>query len=71
MSHADTAFGALGSQQSNLPAGLKELPVTIKEGNRTFEQLPATLADLTKLVNASKPAAPLLSTVRVQAARRS
>jgi phospholipid/cholesterol/gamma-HCH transport system substrate-binding protein len=58
--HADTALGALASQQSNLTAGVKELPVTFKEGNRTFEQLPATLADLTKLVDAAKPGAPLL-----------
>lgn len=55
VSHADTTFAALGSQQSNLAAGLKELPVTFKQGNRTFEQLPATLADLTKLVDVSKP----------------
>jgi phospholipid/cholesterol/gamma-HCH transport system substrate-binding protein len=55
VSHADTAFGAIGAQQSNLAAGLKQLPVTFKQGNRTFETLPATLADLTKLVNVSKP----------------
>jgi phospholipid/cholesterol/gamma-HCH transport system substrate-binding protein len=54
VSHADTTFAALGSQQSNLAAGVKELPVTFREGNRTFEQLPATLADLTKLVDVSK-----------------
>ncbi len=40
---------------------MKALPVTFREGNRTFETLPATLADLTKLVDATKPAAPLLS----------
>ncbi|MGA9315135.1 MAG: MlaD family protein [Solirubrobacteraceae bacterium] len=61
VSHADTAFGAIASQQSNLTAGLKALPPTFREGNRTFETLPATLADLTKLVDATKPAAPLLS----------
>jgi phospholipid/cholesterol/gamma-HCH transport system substrate-binding protein len=54
ISHADTAFGALASQQSNLTAGLKALPVTFKEGNRAFEELPPTLADLTKLVNVNK-----------------
>jgi phospholipid/cholesterol/gamma-HCH transport system substrate-binding protein len=54
VSHANTAFGAIGAQQANLAAGLKELPVTLKEGNRTFQTLPATLADLTKLVNVSK-----------------
>ena len=60
VSHADTALGAIGLHQSDLATGLKELPVALKEGNRTFEQLPATLADLTKLVDVSKPAAPLL-----------
>ncbi|HTB49653.1 MAG TPA: MlaD family protein [Solirubrobacteraceae bacterium] len=60
ISHADTAFGAIGSQQANLTAGLKALPATFKQGNRAFETLPATLADLTKLVDVSKPAAPLL-----------
>lgn len=52
--HADTAFGAIASQQSNLAAGLKELPATFRAGNRTFEELPATLADLTKLVDVAK-----------------
>jgi phospholipid/cholesterol/gamma-HCH transport system substrate-binding protein len=52
--HADTAFGALASEQSNLATGLKALPATFREGNRTFEELPPTLADLTKLVNVSK-----------------
>jgi phospholipid/cholesterol/gamma-HCH transport system substrate-binding protein len=61
ISHADTTFAAIGSQQSNLAAGLKELPATLREGNHTFETLPATLADLTKLVDVSKPVAPQLS----------
>ena len=60
VSHADTTFAAIGSQQKDLTAGLKALPVTFRQGNRTFETLPATLADLTKLVDASKPAAPVL-----------
>jgi phospholipid/cholesterol/gamma-HCH transport system substrate-binding protein len=60
VSHADTSFAAIGSQQANLTAGLKALPSTFKQGNRTFETLPTTLADLTKLVDASKPGAPLL-----------
>jgi phospholipid/cholesterol/gamma-HCH transport system substrate-binding protein len=54
VSHANTAFGAIGLHQADLTAGLKALPVTFREGNRTFEALPATLADLTKLVNVSK-----------------
>jgi phospholipid/cholesterol/gamma-HCH transport system substrate-binding protein len=55
--HSNTAFAALGSQASNLTAGLKELPKTLREGNHTFQTLPATLADLTKLVDVTKPAA--------------
>jgi phospholipid/cholesterol/gamma-HCH transport system substrate-binding protein len=54
ISHANTTFTALGAQQSNLASGLKALPATLRQGNRTFEVLPATLADLTKLVNVSK-----------------
>ena len=54
VSNADTAFGAIGSQQASLAAGLKALPGTLKEGNRTFEELPATLGDLRKLVDVSK-----------------
>lgn len=60
ISHADTAFDAIGSEQTNLTAGLKALPVTFREGNHFFNELPATLADLTKLVDVSKPAAPTL-----------
>lgn len=54
VSNADTALGAIGSQSENLTAGLKQLPVTLKEGNRTFAELPATLADLRKLIDVSK-----------------
>jgi phospholipid/cholesterol/gamma-HCH transport system substrate-binding protein len=61
ISHADTTFGALGSEQANLAAGLKALPGTLKEGNRTFEELPATLGDLRKLVDVSKPATKTLA----------
>jgi phospholipid/cholesterol/gamma-HCH transport system substrate-binding protein len=68
ISHADTTFGAIGSEQANLASGLKALPATLKEGNRTFETLPATLADLTKLVDVSKPdtktLAPFLAKLR-------
>ncbi len=68
VSNADTALGAIGSRQASLAAGLKELPVTLKEGNRTFEELPATLSDLRKLIDASKPGtkelAPFFSKLR-------
>jgi phospholipid/cholesterol/gamma-HCH transport system substrate-binding protein len=52
--HANTTFAAVGSHQASLAAGLKALPTTLREGNRTFQTLPATLADLTKLVNVTK-----------------
>jgi phospholipid/cholesterol/gamma-HCH transport system substrate-binding protein len=55
VSHGNTALSAIGSEQSSLAAGLKALPATLREGNHTFETLPATLADLTKLVDVSKP----------------
>jgi phospholipid/cholesterol/gamma-HCH transport system substrate-binding protein len=53
--NADTTFQALGSEQANLARGVAELPVTLKHGNRTFAELPSTLAALEKLVNVSKP----------------
>jgi phospholipid/cholesterol/gamma-HCH transport system substrate-binding protein len=60
ISHANSTFAAIASQQDNLTTGLKVLPVTFREGNHFFNELPQTLADLTKLVDATKPAAPLL-----------
>src|SRR5580704_7080351 len=68
VSHANTALGAIGSQQGNLTGGLKELPSALHQGNHAFEELPTTLADLTKLVDVSKPntaqLAPFLSKLR-------
>src|SRR4029077_7204323 len=61
--HANTTFQAIGSEQQNLAQGLKELPVTLRQGNRTFVQLPSTFAALTNLVNASKPASKPLTTL--------
>jgi phospholipid/cholesterol/gamma-HCH transport system substrate-binding protein len=55
VSHANTTFGAIASQQSSFAQGLKALPVTFREGNHTFEELPATLAALRKLIDVSKP----------------
>lgn len=54
VSHADTAFAAVGSQAENLTAGLRQLPVTLHEGNHLFNELPATVADLRRLFNVSK-----------------
>jgi phospholipid/cholesterol/gamma-HCH transport system substrate-binding protein len=66
--HGDTAFGAIGSRQSSLAQALKALPVALEKGNQTFKELPPTLADLTKLVNVSKPdtktLAPFLAKLR-------
>jgi phospholipid/cholesterol/gamma-HCH transport system substrate-binding protein len=53
--NANTTFKAIGDQQANFAAGLKELPVTLREGNKTFEELPATFKALEALVIASKP----------------
>jgi phospholipid/cholesterol/gamma-HCH transport system substrate-binding protein len=68
VSHANTTFSAIASQQSNFAQGLKALPVTFREGNHFFEELPATLADLRKLVDVSKPGlknlAPFFSKLR-------
>jgi phospholipid/cholesterol/gamma-HCH transport system substrate-binding protein len=53
--NANTTFTAIGSQQSNLARGLRKLPVTLRQGNRTFAGVPATFKALEELVNASKP----------------
>jgi len=53
--NANTTFTAVGSQQAALAQGLRELPVALRAGTRTFVQFPSTFAALTKLVEASKP----------------
>ena len=53
--NANTTFKAIGDQQANFAAGLKELPITLQEGNKTFEKLPATFKALETLVIESKP----------------
>lgn len=59
--NANTTFTAAGEEQSNLARGLKELPVALRQGNRTFAELPATFGALKKLVDASKPTVQPLS----------
>jgi phospholipid/cholesterol/gamma-HCH transport system substrate-binding protein len=54
ISHSNTAFGAIASQSENLTAGLRQLPGTLHEGNHLFTELPATLADLRRLIDVSK-----------------
>jgi phospholipid/cholesterol/gamma-HCH transport system substrate-binding protein len=61
--HADTTFQAIGSEQASLARGLKELPRTLQQGNRTFAELPSTFAALTRLVEASKPTSKPLVTL--------
>ncbi len=53
--NANTTFRAVGSQQSALAQGLRELPLALRQGTRAFVQFPSTFAALTQLVNASKP----------------
>jgi len=53
--HANQTFQAIGSQQSELAQGLKLLPGTLRQGNETFQGVPATFAALEQLVDASKP----------------
>jgi phospholipid/cholesterol/gamma-HCH transport system substrate-binding protein len=53
----NTAFRAVGSHQASLAQALRELPGTLRQGNRTFADLPATVGALKELFNVSKPAA--------------
>jgi phospholipid/cholesterol/gamma-HCH transport system substrate-binding protein len=61
--HANTTFQAIGSEQTNLARGLRELPRTLRQGNHTFAELPSTFAALTRLVEASKPTSKPLTTL--------
>jgi phospholipid/cholesterol/gamma-HCH transport system substrate-binding protein len=66
--HASQTFQALGQQRESLVKGVAELPVALREGNRAFAGLPATLSALRKLVDVSKPnittLAPFLARLR-------
>lgn len=53
--NANTTFTAIGSEQTSLAKGLKELPIAFRQGNRTFAALPSTFSALKNLVDASKP----------------
>jgi phospholipid/cholesterol/gamma-HCH transport system substrate-binding protein len=61
--HANQTFTAIGDEQRNFAAGLKQLPVTLRAGNKTFAELPATFSDLKALVDASKPTSKPLTTL--------
>jgi len=53
--NANTTFRAVGAKQSSLAQGLRQLPITLRQGNRTFADLPSTFAALKALVDVSKP----------------
>src|SRR5262249_40349194 len=53
--HMNETFQVLGSQQANLAAGLKQLPLTLEQGNHTFAEPPSTIGALTELASASRP----------------
>jgi phospholipid/cholesterol/gamma-HCH transport system substrate-binding protein len=59
----NTTFAAIASEQSALAKGLKELPRTLRQGNRTFSELPATFAALKTLVETSRPTTRPLTTL--------
>ena len=56
-------FQAIGSEQSELAHGLKQLPVTLHQANHTFAELPATFAALSELVKEARPTTKSLTTL--------
>lgn len=61
--HANQTFQAVGSQQSNLAEGLRQLPVALHQGNQAFTELPATLSALTRYIDAQRPSIRSLTTL--------
>ncbi|HEU4706313.1 MAG TPA: MCE family protein [Solirubrobacterales bacterium] len=68
ISNANTAFGAIASQNRAFDATLRELPPVLRQSNTTFVNLRAALDDLEPLVETAKPAtrelAPFLAELR-------
>ena len=68
VSNANDTSAAIGSEQAALARSLGLLPPTLRQANTTFVNLRATLDDLDKLVDESKPAtrdlAPFLRELR-------
>jgi phospholipid/cholesterol/gamma-HCH transport system substrate-binding protein len=68
IANADTALGAIASQNVALSNTLRLLPPVFRQANTTFVNLRAALDDLDPLVNTAKPAtkqlAPFLSELR-------
>lgn len=68
ISNANTAFGAIASQNEAFDQTLRELPPVLRQSNTTFVNLRAALGDLEPLVETAKPAtkelAPFLAELR-------
>jgi phospholipid/cholesterol/gamma-HCH transport system substrate-binding protein len=68
ISNANTAFGAIASQNVALDRTLRRLPPTLRQANTTFVNLRAAIGDLEPLVETAKPAtrnlAPFLAELR-------
>jgi phospholipid/cholesterol/gamma-HCH transport system substrate-binding protein len=56
IANANTAFGAVASQNVALDQSLRQLPPVLRQSNTTFVNLRAALDDLEPLVNTAKPA---------------
>jgi phospholipid/cholesterol/gamma-HCH transport system substrate-binding protein len=59
----NTAFHAIGLNQTDLATALKELPGTLQQGNKTFSEVPATFAALREFVKESRPTTKPLDTL--------
>ena len=68
ISHANTAFKAISTQNVALERSLEELPPVMRQANTTFVNLRAALDDVEPLINTAKPAtrnlAPFLAELR-------
>ncbi|MEA2124879.1 MAG: phospholipid/cholesterol/gamma-HCH transport system substrate-binding protein, partial [Solirubrobacteraceae bacterium] len=68
VTNTDQTTAAIAAEDDSLDRALQVLPTTLRRGNTTFVNLRAALADLTVLVDASKPAtkdlAPFLRRLR-------
>ncbi|HVV90392.1 MAG TPA: MlaD family protein [Solirubrobacterales bacterium] len=56
ISHANTAFKAISSENVALGESLEELPPVMRQANTTFVNLRAALDDVEPLINTAKPA---------------
>ncbi len=61
--NANTTFRAVGSRQTQLAQGLRQLPGTLHQGNRTFTEIPSTISALKTFFATSRPATKPLTTL--------